>query len=81
MTERFPVPREYRERDRSPRRDTWCDRLPGRAELVAERRGLTPDGVPGYGFLSVVWPVRDRSATGPRPDRKDGACFKWKPVE
>jgi xylan 1,4-beta-xylosidase len=21
------------------------------------------------------------SATGPRPDRKDGACFKWKPVE
>jgi Beta-xylosidase len=20
------------------------------------------------------------SATGPRPDRKDGACFKWKPV-
>jgi hypothetical protein len=21
------------------------------------------------------------SAVGPRPDRKDGACFKWKPVE
>ncbi len=21
------------------------------------------------------------SATGPRPDRKDGACFKWKAVE
>ena len=21
------------------------------------------------------------SATGPRPDRKDGACFKWKEVE
>lgn len=20
-------------------------------------------------------------ATGPRPDRKGGACFKWKPVE
>ena len=61
MTERFPVPREYRERDRSPQRDAWCDRLPGRAELVAERWGLTPDGVPGYGFLSVVWPVRDRT--------------------
>jgi len=21
------------------------------------------------------------SATGPRPDRKDGACFKWKTAE
>lgn len=21
------------------------------------------------------------SSTGPRPDRKDGACFKWKPIE
>jgi hypothetical protein len=21
------------------------------------------------------------SATGPRPDRKDGACFKWEAVE
>jgi hypothetical protein len=21
------------------------------------------------------------SATGPRPDRKDGACFQWKAVE
>ena len=21
------------------------------------------------------------TATGPRPDRKDGACFKWKEVD
>ena len=61
MTERFPVPRAYRDRERSPQRDTWCDRLPGRAELVAEQWGLTPDGVPGYG--SSPW--SGRSGTGP----------------
>jgi streptomycin 6-kinase len=26
---------------------------------VAQRWALTPDGPPGHGFLSVVWPVRD----------------------
>ena len=61
MTERFTVPQAYRDRDRSPERDAWCDGLPGRARQLADRWGLTPDGTPGYGFLSVVWPVRNRT--------------------
>ena len=59
MADRFPVPQGYRDRERSPERDAWCDGLPSRAEDLAGRWRLSPDGPPWYGFLSVVWPVSD----------------------
>lgn len=59
MVTRFPVPEAYREQGRLPERDTWCDRLPAKAEALAEKWDLTPDGASMYGFLSVVWPVRN----------------------
>ena len=48
MTERFPVPRGNPGARPVSRNGTpGATGCPGRAELVAEQRGLTPDGVPG----------------------------------
>ena len=44
--------------------------LLGLASLAA----LAQNPVPNAGPFTA-------SATGPRPDRKGGACFKWKAVE
>ncbi|MEP6649587.1 MAG: aminoglycoside phosphotransferase family protein [Lapillicoccus sp.] len=62
MADFFPVPDGYRDQERSPQRLAWCDWLPRLAATLADRWGLTPDGEPMYGFLSFVWPVRDRAA-------------------
>ena len=56
------MPREYRDGDGRRNGTPGATGCRGGVDDVAERWGLTPDGVPGYGFLSVVWPVR---ATGP----------------
>ncbi len=55
----WPVPRPFVDRLAEPAQRAWALGLGGTAEQVGDAWGLVPDGPAMWGYMSVVWPVRD----------------------
>jgi streptomycin 6-kinase len=58
MPHTFPVPDAYRDQDLSPARQAWITRLPATA-VPGAALGSGRGRQPMFGFLGIVWPVRD----------------------